>query len=104
MPPSGAFQLNIQALGRLRSVEEFADIVVATNEGGAPLRLRDVARMELGAQDYTLNAYLDTDKAVAMPDLPATRIERAGHRGRAAEHAGGAEARLPAGPRLPHRL
>ncbi|SHJ25197.1 hydrophobic/amphiphilic exporter-1, HAE1 family [Roseomonas rosea] len=63
----GAFQLNIQALGRLRSVEEFSDIVVATGEGGAPLRLRDVARVELGAQDYTLNAYLDADKAVAMP-------------------------------------
>ncbi|TPG44841.1 multidrug efflux RND transporter permease subunit [Roseomonas nepalensis] len=64
---NGAFQLNIQALGRLRGVEEFADIVVATGEGGAPLRLRDIARVELGAQDYTLNAYLDADKAVAIP-------------------------------------
>ncbi|HWX51424.1 MAG TPA: multidrug efflux RND transporter permease subunit [Roseomonas sp.] len=62
-----AFQLNIQALGRLRSVEEFSDIVVATGEGGAPLRLRDIARVELGSQDYTVNAYLGTDPAVAMP-------------------------------------
>ena len=62
-----AFQLNIQALGRLRSVEEFSDIVVATGEGGAPLRLRDVARVELGSQDYTVNAYLGRDQAVAMP-------------------------------------
>jgi len=64
---SGAFQINIQALGRLRSVEEFSDIVVATGPGGAPLRLRDIARVELGAQDYSLNAYLDADKAVAIP-------------------------------------
>jgi HAE1 family hydrophobic/amphiphilic exporter-1 len=64
---SGAFQVNIQALGRLRSVEEFSNIVVATGEGGAPLRLRDIARVELGAQDYSLNAYLDADKAVAIP-------------------------------------
>jgi HAE1 family hydrophobic/amphiphilic exporter-1 len=71
-PPTGAsggeaFQLNIQALGRLRSVEEFSDIVVATGEGGAPLRLRDIARVELGSQDYTVNAYLGRDEAVAMP-------------------------------------
>ncbi|MBP0496156.1 efflux RND transporter permease subunit [Pararoseomonas indoligenes] len=63
----GAFQLNIRALGRLRSVEEFGDIVVATGEDGAPLRLHDVARVELGSQDYTVNAYLDGDRAVAMP-------------------------------------
>jgi HAE1 family hydrophobic/amphiphilic exporter-1 len=71
-PPTGAtsgeaFQLNIQALGRLRGVEEFSEIVVATGEGGAPLRLRDVARVELGSQDYTVNAYLGRDAAVAMP-------------------------------------
>ncbi|MBO1080159.1 efflux RND transporter permease subunit [Roseomonas haemaphysalidis] len=64
---NGAFQLNIQALGRLRSVDEFADIVVSTNADGAALRLRDVARVELGAQDYSLSAYLDADRAVAMP-------------------------------------
>ena len=62
-----AFQLNIQALGRLRSVEEFSDIVVSTGEDGAPLRLRDVARVELGSQDYTLRAYLGAESAVAMP-------------------------------------
>ncbi|EHL99444.1 multidrug efflux pump BpeF [Acetobacteraceae bacterium AT-5844] len=61
------FQLNIQALGRLRSVEEFSDIVIAAGEGGAPLRLRDVARVELGSQDYTLRGYLGTEEAVAMP-------------------------------------
>jgi HAE1 family hydrophobic/amphiphilic exporter-1 len=62
-----AFQLNISALGRLRSVEEFGEIVVATGQGGAALRLKDVARVELGSQDYTLRAYLTGESAVAMP-------------------------------------
>ncbi|MFC3126600.1 efflux RND transporter permease subunit [Pseudoroseomonas globiformis] len=62
-----AFQLNISALGRLRSVEEFGQIVIAAGEGGAPLRLEDVARVELGSQDYTLRAYLTGESAVAMP-------------------------------------
>ncbi|KAA2214838.1 efflux RND transporter permease subunit [Teichococcus oryzae] len=62
-----AFQINISALGRLRSVEEFGEIVVAANEDGAALRLKDVARVELGSQDYTLRAYLTGESAVAMP-------------------------------------
>ncbi|MFZ6762992.1 efflux RND transporter permease subunit [Pseudoroseomonas sp. WGS1072] len=71
-PPTGAgggeaFQLNIQALGRLRDAADFADIVVATEAGGAPLRLRDIARVELGSQDYTMRAYLSGTSAVAMP-------------------------------------
>jgi len=45
-------QLTIMARGRLRSAEEFGDIVVQTNADGAIVRLRDVARVELGAQSY----------------------------------------------------
>ncbi|MBE9606988.1 multidrug efflux RND transporter permease subunit [Acetobacteraceae bacterium H6797] len=61
------FQLNVSALGRLRSIEEFGQIVIAAGEGGAPLRLEDVARIELGSQDYTLRAYLTGESAVAIP-------------------------------------
>ncbi|WP_374368557.1 efflux RND transporter permease subunit [Dongia sp.] len=42
-------QLNIQTTGRLASVEEFEQIVIRTNADGSVLRLRDVARLELGA-------------------------------------------------------
>lgn len=42
-------QLNIQTKGRLSSVEEFGDIVLRTNADGSVLRLKDVARLELGA-------------------------------------------------------
>lgn len=71
-PPTGqnggqAFQLNVQALGRLATPEQFADIVVATGAAGAPVRLRDVARVELGSQDYTVNAYLNNQTATAIP-------------------------------------
>ncbi|MFT8246717.1 efflux RND transporter permease subunit [Roseomonas sp. BN140053] len=69
-PPTGtggqAFELNVQALGRLSTPEEFGDVVVATGPAGAAVRLRDVARVELGSQDYTLNAYLDNRIATAM--------------------------------------
>jgi hydrophobe/amphiphile efflux-1 (HAE1) family protein len=71
LPPTGAtelgFQVNIQALGRLTTPEQFGDIVVATGEGGAPVRLRDVARVELGSQDYTVNALLNNRTATAIP-------------------------------------
>src|ERR1700676_2295973 len=42
-------QLNIQTKGRLSTVEEFQNIVIRTNPDGSVLRLRDVARLELGA-------------------------------------------------------
>jgi HAE1 family hydrophobic/amphiphilic exporter-1 len=62
----GAFQLNIETLGRLSAPEQFGDIVVRTDAQGRVIRLRDVARIELGAQDYSLNGYLDRSEAVPM--------------------------------------
>ena len=46
---------------------------------GSVTRLRDVARIELGAQDYTLNAYLDNKNAVGARHLPAAGLQRALH-------------------------
>ena len=65
MPKQGAFQFAVQTLGRLANPEEFASIVVK-EAAGAVVRLRDVARIELAAQDYTSNSYLDRDPAVAL--------------------------------------
>jgi HAE1 family hydrophobic/amphiphilic exporter-1 len=61
-----AFQLNVQAKGRLTTPEEFGDIVVKRLGEGRMVRLRDVARVELGAEDYSVNAFLDGKPAVAM--------------------------------------
>jgi hydrophobe/amphiphile efflux-1 (HAE1) family protein len=60
-----AFQVAVQTLGRLTSVEEFGNIVVKTTPG-AVVRLNDVARVELAALDYTTNSYLDRDPAIAL--------------------------------------
>ena len=68
-PPAtsdGAFTLNVQTLGRLKSTTEFEDIVVRAEPGGQVVRVRDIARVELGAQDYTVNAYLDNRNATAL--------------------------------------
>src|SRR5713226_2956067 len=68
-PPAtspGAFELSVQTLGRLSSPEQFNEIVVATDADGRVTRVRDIARVELGSQDYTTNAYLDNQVATAI--------------------------------------
>ncbi|TQF08349.1 efflux RND transporter permease subunit, partial [Myxococcus llanfairpwllgwyngyllgogerychwyrndrobwllllantysiliogogogochensis] len=59
-------QLSINAQGRLATEEEFGDIIVKTGADGAVTRLRDVARLELGAADYSLRSLLNNDPAVGM--------------------------------------
>jgi multidrug efflux pump len=59
-------QLSINAQGRLQNEEEFGEIIVKTEPGGAVTRLRDVARVELGAADYALRSLLDNKPAVAI--------------------------------------
>jgi hydrophobe/amphiphile efflux-1 (HAE1) family protein len=60
-----AFQVAVQTLGRLVDPGEFGDILVKQT-GTAVVRLKDVARVELAALDYTTNSYLDRDPAVAL--------------------------------------
>ncbi|UTY57407.1 efflux RND transporter permease subunit [Massilia sp. erpn] len=63
----GAYQMQVQTQGRLRSVEEFQSIVIAPSaNGGGVVRLRDVARVEAGALDYTENGFVDDQTAVAI--------------------------------------
>ncbi len=68
-PPAtspGGFEIAVQTLGRLSSPDQFNDIVVATDDDGRVTRVRDIARVELGAQDYKRNAYLDNQVATAI--------------------------------------
>jgi hydrophobic/amphiphilic exporter-1 (mainly G- bacteria), HAE1 family len=68
-PPAnspGGFQIAVQTLGRLTDADEFANIVIRTEDIGGIVRVRDVGRVELGSQDYTINAYLDHDTATAI--------------------------------------
>ncbi|MBB3316948.1 multidrug efflux pump [Rhizobium sp. BK181] len=60
-------QLNVNAQGRLQTPEQFGNIIVKTGSNGEITRLRDVARIELGAADYSLRSILDGKPAVAIP-------------------------------------
>lgn len=62
----GAFQLNISTQGRLEDAEAFKQIVVKRGNGLGLVRLSDVARVELGAQDYSTGSYLDNQEAVGI--------------------------------------
>ena len=61
-----AFQLSVKTLGRLSDPGQFENIVVRADDDGGYVRLRDVARVELGSQDYTLNSYLNRTVATAL--------------------------------------
>ena len=62
----GAFQLNIETLGRLVEPEQFENIVISADSEGRKIRVRDVARVELGAQDYSTNGYLNEFTALPI--------------------------------------
>ncbi|MHC2579605.1 hydrophobe/amphiphile efflux-1 (HAE1) family protein [Bradyrhizobium diazoefficiens] len=64
-------QLSVNAEGRLANEEQFGDIVVKTGARGEVVRLRDVARIELGASEYGLRSLLDNKQAVAIPIFQA---------------------------------
>src|SRR5690349_5243329 len=69
-PPArngSAFQLNINTRGRLVTEDDFANIVLRTTKDGAVTHLRDVARVELGSNNYALRSLLDNKPAVALP-------------------------------------
>jgi hydrophobe/amphiphile efflux-1 (HAE1) family protein len=60
------FQLNVQTQGRLTTAKQFGDIVLRANPDGSLLRVRDVARVELGAQSLDSESRLDGKPSVAM--------------------------------------
>lgn len=71
-PPGQEFTYTVQAQGRLNSPEEFADIVVRTNADGSVVRMKDLARVELGAQNYSQIGRFNGSPAaiVAIYQLP----------------------------------
>lgn len=64
--PGVDYQLSVNAHGRLSTEAEFGDIVLRIAPGGAATYLRDVARIELGASDYSLRSLLDNKPAAAL--------------------------------------
>ncbi len=60
------FQINIETKGRLKTPEQFGDIVLRANPDGSLLRIRDVARVELGAQNQDVEGRYNGEPAVAI--------------------------------------
>jgi multidrug efflux pump len=60
------FELTVNAKGRLVSEEEFSNIIVKTGPHGEKLRLRDVARAELGSGEYAMRSLINNKRAVGI--------------------------------------
>ncbi|MBW4535695.1 MAG: efflux RND transporter permease subunit [Pleurocapsa minor HA4230-MV1] len=65
-PADQRFEFTLRAASRLASVEEFENLVVATGEGGNLIKLKDVGRAELGAENYDTSAKFQGKSAVAI--------------------------------------
>src|SRR5512145_1855007 len=66
-PVGTEYQLNVTTSGRLITEEEFGDIILKTMPDGGVTTLKDVARVELGAGQYSLRSLLSNESAVALP-------------------------------------
>jgi HAE1 family hydrophobic/amphiphilic exporter-1 len=66
IPQGQEFTYTVRAKGRLSSPEEFGDIVLRAQSDGSTLRLKDVARVELGAQNYSVVSRFNGEPAAAM--------------------------------------
>jgi len=65
-PADQQYQLSIIAQGRLQDVEEFKDLVVSTGSNGALVKLRDVGRAELGAENYASILRFDRQRGIGL--------------------------------------
>jgi HAE1 family hydrophobic/amphiphilic exporter-1 len=103
-PSDSAFQFTVTTQGRFEDPRQFRQIIVRATDDGRLVRLQDVARVELGAQDYFTNSYLNGSPAVALAlfQRPGTNALV----GRRADHGqdAGAEGEFPAGHRLHGRV
>ncbi|NKJ39552.1 multidrug efflux RND transporter permease subunit [Rhizobium sp. SG570] len=82
VPNPGAYQISVEALGRLTTPEQFGDVIVKSDSQGRVTRIRDIARVELGAADYGSKAYADRYDSspfwvIAQPGANVVQVEKA---------------------------
>jgi HAE1 family hydrophobic/amphiphilic exporter-1 len=65
-PPGQQSQFNVRALGLLKDPKEFEDIIVRSSRDGQQVKIKDVARVEMGAQTYDLRARMNKAPAGAL--------------------------------------
>jgi hydrophobe/amphiphile efflux-1 (HAE1) family protein len=72
-PPSkgSEFQIALNAAGRLTTEDQFRAIIVKTGPNGELVRLGDLARVEMGAQDYGMRSMLNNQNSIALPIMQA---------------------------------
>ncbi|MBE9179961.1 efflux RND transporter permease subunit [Oculatella sp. LEGE 06141] len=80
-PDDQEFQIDLRAVSRLNDVSQFEDIVVATTDNGSLIRLRDVGRAELGAENYNSFLRYRGQEAIGLginqiPDSNAVEVAR----------------------------
>jgi len=79
---NAAYEINVEALGRLKTPDEFSDIIVKSDEQGRVTRIRDIGRVELGSVDYGSIAYADKHISapwwvIATPGANVVEVEHA---------------------------
>ncbi len=68
--PSGkqsAFEINIQTQGKLETTEQFENVIIKSDGSGRIVQVKDIGRVELGAQNYATKGYLGKEPSIAMP-------------------------------------
>jgi HAE1 family hydrophobic/amphiphilic exporter-1 len=85
IPKGQDFTYAVRSQGRLETPEQFGDIVLRAQPGGAILRVRDVARIELGAQNYNMIGRLNGKPAalIALYQLPDSNAVDAANKAKA---------------------
>ena len=80
IPPGQQFSYTVRTQGRLQSPEEFGEIVLRADPDGSLVRIKDVARIELGAQDYDIAGRLNGQPAaiIALFLVPGANAIEAG--------------------------
>jgi HAE1 family hydrophobic/amphiphilic exporter-1 len=78
-PKDQPFEYSITTLGRLESVEQFENVIVKTGEQGRIVRIKNIARVELGAQAYQWYGQLDGSPSIIvavyqLPDANALEV------------------------------
>jgi len=78
-PAGQVYQMTVTTLGRLSDPEQFENIIIKTGEQGRVIRIKDVARVELGSQNYNLSSQLNgrptsTMAVYQLPDANAIEV------------------------------
>jgi hydrophobe/amphiphile efflux-1 (HAE1) family protein len=81
-PPGQAFQYGVEVRGRLATPEEFGNVIVRAQPDGSVVRIRDLARVELGAREYGIQARFNGQPTAAFsitltPDASAVEVSKA---------------------------